>query len=394
MDTPTLGRLRRSVLVAMLSVIIVGSSLLVNDSALATIRRHTSTTSSTTAPTTTSTTAKTTTSTSIPSSTSTTVTVPSTSSTLPNQASLPWPAYGSAAVAIPQLSVAAASPDQPRVPIASLTKMMTAWVVLQRRPLSFTQQGPCLVVNAHDVALWKYDLATGQSNAAIALGETLCEGTLLRGLLVHSAGNYAQLLARLVGLGEQKFVALMNHDATMLGLRHTHYVDYSGIGAGNISTASDQALMAIDLMNAQPIVRQIATMPSVWLPVAGVVSSYTPDIGQFGVVGVKSGYTPQAGGCDVMAVNVTINKASYVTYAVVLGQSSSDPLGLAGQLALALSRKLRSYMKVVATPTGRAVEWRGPASDVIPGPVTTSTTLPKSTTTTTTVSPTTTIPLT
>jgi len=265
---------------------------------------------------------------------------------------------------------------------------MTTWVVLHRLPLKVNQRGPCLTVNAHDVALWKYDDESGQSNAEVALGEKLCEGTLLRGLIVHSAGNYAYLLARLVGLGQQEFVTVMNRDARALGLSHTHYTDLSGISPGDLSTAHDQAIMAIDLMNGEPVVRAIAALAYVMLPVAGVVGSYTPDVGQFGVIGLKSGYTGVAGGCDIMAINVTINHTVITTYAVVLGQFSSNPLGLAGQAALTLSRTLRAGMRVVATRTGRAIAWTGWPGALTP--VTTTTTTIPATTTTTTIPATTT----
>lgn len=268
-------------------------------------------------------------------------------------------------MAVPQLSVAASSPYQPRVPIASLTKMMTTWVVLHQRPLTYAQPGPCLTVTAAQYAMWKYDVATDQSNAQIAIGETVCERTLLRGLLVHSAGDYAQLLVTLIGWSEVQFVAAMNHDAAALGLRRTHYVDNTGILPGNVSTAHDQATLAVRLMAAEPIVRTIVALTQVDLPVAGVVASYTPLIGQYGVIGVKSGYTNAAGGCDVMAINVVLDNVPITTYAVVLGQHGANPLALAGAAALALSRSLRSSIKVIATPSGRAIAWVGWRGDVV-----------------------------
>ena len=79
---------------------------------------------------------------------------------------------------------------------------MTAWVVLHRLPLSGSATGPCEVVNGNDMALYEYDEATDQSGVPIALGERLCERTLLRGMLVHSAGDYAQLLAALTGMSQ------------------------------------------------------------------------------------------------------------------------------------------------------------------------------------------------
>lgn len=295
---------------------------------------------------------------------------------------MPWPKQGSAAVAVPQLSVAASSPSQPRVPIASLTKMMTAWVVLHRLALTYQQRGPCVVVSAHDEALYHYDVDTGQSNVEIVQGERICEGMLLRGLFVHSAGDYAQLLLTLMRTTEAKFVSIMNRDALALGLHHTHYVDYTGIAAGDRSTAKDQATLAVDLMASEPIVRSIVALTQVKLPVVGIVGSYTPLIGEYGVIGVKSGFTDAAGGCDVMAIKVHIGSSIITTYAVVLGQQGADPLGLSGEVGLALSRSLRSSIAIVVTSTGHAVEWVGWPGDLV-FPTTTTTTTTTSTTTTT-----------
>jgi len=248
------------------------------------------------------------------------------------------------------------------------------------------------VVNAYEVALWKHDVATGQSNAEIEEGMTLCEGTLLRGLLVHSAGNYAELLTKLMGVNDVQFVAMMNRDAKILGLRRTHYTDYTGIDPGNVSTASEQAILANDLMSNEPIVRSIVALAQVTLPVAGVVASYTPDIGQYGVIGVKSGFTLPAGGCDVMAINVTLNHTVITTYAVVLGQQGSNPLAVAGQAALTLSRKLHSSMRVLATLTGRKIAWVGWAGDLIATNPTTTTTTSTTSTTSTSSTTSTTVP--
>ena len=275
-----------------------------------------------------------------------------------------WPTHGSAAAAIPRLCVVATSSHQPRVPIASLTKMMTAWVILHELPLTYQQQGPCIVVSAHDVALYDYDVASGQSNARIVRGERICEGTLLRGLLVHSAGDYSQLLQSMIGWSPAKFVRMMNVDALKLGLKKTHYVDLTGISPYDLSTAGDQATLAVDLMTDEPVVDQIVALTHVALPYNGVVESYTPFIGVANVVGVKSGFTNPAGGCDVMAVKVTIGANTFLTYAVVLGQHGWNAINDAGSAALTLSRSLRPSIKQVRTPSGVQLEWTGPAADV------------------------------
>jgi hypothetical protein len=134
-------------------------------------------------------------------------------------------------------------------------------------------------------------------------GITLCESVLLRGMLVHSAADYAQLLVTLVGMHEPTFVTAMNQAARSLGLHRTNYADVTGISDGDLSTAQNQATLAADLMTDEPVVQGIVDLPEVSLPVVGVVESFTPFVGQGNVVGVKSGFTNAAGGCDVMAVN-------------------------------------------------------------------------------------------
>ena len=242
--------------------------------------------------------------------------------------------------------------------------MMTAWIVLHQLPLTFQERGPCLVVNAHDVALYNYDVDSGQSNARIVLGERICEGTLLRGLLVHSAGDYSQLLMSIIGWSPTTFVRVMNKDARALGLARTHYADLTGIAPADQSTAEDQATLAVDLMTDEPIVDQIVALTHVALPYNGVVISYTPFIGLANVVGIKSGFTNPAGGCDVMAVKVTFGNNTFLTYAVVLGEHGGNALGIAGDDALALSRSLRPSIKQVRTPSGVQLEWTGPVADV------------------------------
>lgn len=240
--------------------------------------------------------------------------------------------------------------------------MMTIWVLLHKLPLAIGQSGPCLAVNADDVAIYNRDVAMDLSSVKIVSGITLCESTLLRGALVHSAADYAQLLVVLAGMHDATFVAAMNQDARALGLRNTHYADVTGISSGNRSTAADQAQLAADLMSHEPVVPNIVALQKVSLPVVGVVISFTPFVGQGNVIGVKSGFTDAAGGCDVMAVVDHFGNDVVTTYAVVLGEHGANPIGAAGVDALNLSRSLRFSMKRVPTPSGVQVEWIGAPS--------------------------------
>ncbi len=258
---------------------------------------------------------------------------------------------------------------------------MTTWVVLQKLPLSLNETGPCLTVDAGDVAFYHENLSIQESTVKIVRGETLCESTLFRGLFVHSAGDYAELLVRLTGMSTATFVNAMNIDAAKLGLTQTHFADFTGISPDDLSTAGNVATLTVDLMTSQPFIDNVVALAKVHLPVAGWVGSYTPYIGTDGVVGVKSGYTLAAGGCVAMDIEVTLGGITVPTYEVVLSQQGPNALDVAGAHALKLMLALRSNMALVSGTTGRVVEWIGAASLVTP----TTTTSTTSTTSTTTV---------
>jgi len=190
-------------------------------------------------------------------------------------------------------------------------------------------------VSSYEEAIYRNMVATGQSNVAIATGETLCEDQLLEGIFVHSAGDYAVILQRMTGTTLPAFVSEMNATAHSLGMEHTRYVDVTGINARSESTAADQITL-VQLLMQNPLIAQIARLTSVWLPVAGIVTTYTPLLGTHDVVGIKSGFTSEAGGCDAMAVQDLVAGQPLTTYAVVLGQHEGDELTAAGEAALAL----------------------------------------------------------
>lgn len=247
-----------------------------------------------------------------------------------------WPIVGSAALVVPSLGVERSWHNSVQ-PIASLTKLMTAYVVLRHLPLVAGETGPCVTITPEDVTAYEELKATNQSSVAVTSGESLCEIDLLNGLLVHSASNYAVLLADMVAGNVTSFVGLMNQTAVQLGLTGTNYADVSGFSNESVSTALDQGRLAATLMKS-PLVRDIVDQTSVVLPFAGTVYSFTPDVGIDNVVGVKSGRTAAAGGCDVMAMTFLDGTTTEVAYAVVLGQRGGNLLGPAGQAALALEQ--------------------------------------------------------
>lgn len=263
----------------------------------------------------------------------------------------PWPAGVQAAFSVPVLDVNRQSgPEQP-VPVASLTKTVTAYIILKDHPLTAEDQGPSLTMTAADVADRDDDNNTDQSNVEVAVGEVLTERQLLEGLLVHSANNFADTLAVWDSGSVAAFVTKMNATAQALGMSQSHFVDASGFSPQSQSTPAD-LLKVIRLDMQFPVFAQTVTMTSVTLPVAGTVVSATPLLGVPGIVGVKSGFTMAAGGCDVLALLDRVDGQLVVVLAAITGEQQGDqPVAVAGLAALALAKSVAG--EVVGVPLVR-----------------------------------------
>jgi D-alanyl-D-alanine carboxypeptidase (penicillin-binding protein 5/6) len=232
----------------------------------------------------------------------------------------PWPAEGQSAVAVLGYGVMARSPRTNVVPIASLTKMMTAYVVLRDHPLAAGAEGPTFVMEKADVAAYVHADQTDHSNVPVAVGEHLTERQLLEALLIPSAANIADYLATWDAGSMAAFVVKMNATARALGMTQTHYADASGLNPGSRSDATDQAVLAATLME-NPVVRGIVSKRSLPFPVAGTIWNYNPALGVGGIIGVKSGYTFQAQGCLATAAYRTAAGHPVLVVAVTLGQT-------------------------------------------------------------------------
>jgi D-alanyl-D-alanine carboxypeptidase (penicillin-binding protein 5/6) len=246
--------------------------------------------------------------------------------TVPGAApALPWPVVGQGAVSVPALGFAEQSGPEASVPIASLTKMANAVVILRDHPVAPGADGPMITITAADVGQYHFDLANDESNIPIQVGETLSERQMLEALLTQSANDVAYSLAVWDAGSEPAFVAKMNALAVSLGATHTHYADSSGYLPQSVSTAADCLRIAAAGMSI-PTFAQVVGMSSVSLPLVGTAQNIVTEIGANGVVGVKSGYTSEAGGCMVLASYRTIDGRSTLVLASALDQAVPPPV--------------------------------------------------------------------
>src|SRR5438477_1806487 len=259
-----------------------------------------------------------------------------------------WPAFGQAAFQIGQSQVHA-GPNQHAAPIASVAKVMTAYLVLRDHPLRLGEDGPTITLTDADVADTERRGRQRESVVSVAAGEQLTEWQALQALLLPSANNIAAALARWDAGSADRFVARMNATARSLGMTHTHYTDPSGYDDATVSTAADQVGI-VDRAMRLPVFASIVGTPSATLPVAGAVHNTNTLLGQNGFVGVKTGSDDAAGGCFAFqAVRWIDGKRTTIT-GVVLGQPGHDQIAAALAAAAAMvdriagnsSRQLRA----------------------------------------------------
>ncbi|MEV0158835.1 hypothetical protein [Nonomuraea fuscirosea] len=233
---------------------------------------------------------------------------------------LPWPGEGQAAVEVEGLGSLGVSGEAEPVPIASVTKVMTAYVILRRHPLRPGEDGPLIEVDR---------TAADESYSGLESTVPLLEGRrirlrrLLELMLVPSGNNVARLLARWDAGSEERFAARMNAAARRLGMGATTYTGASGNEDSTVSTAADQLVLAKAAMRG-PVFRAVVARGDTAVP--GDVrrlSNTNTLLNRHGVVGIKTGSGTAAGGNLMWASRVR----GRLVLGVILGQAAgSDPV--------------------------------------------------------------------
>lgn len=176
-----------------------------------------------------------------------------------------------------------------QVPIASLTKLMTAYIIL-------SENDPNSVVTVSQNAA-----GTIGSSMRLYAGEQITIKSLLYGLLIESGNDAAVALAEYNAGSTEAFVNKMNEKAKELGMYETHYANTTGLdSSAAYSSAHDLALLSSYLVKDESI-REIVRLPSTEVySVDGhshQLTSTNAILGELGIKGLKTGKTPSAGEC-------------------------------------------------------------------------------------------------
>jgi D-alanyl-D-alanine carboxypeptidase (penicillin-binding protein 5/6) len=199
--------------------------------------------------------------------------------------------------------------DRQRLPIASMTKLMTVLVALQHAGLDDV------------VTVSRSAAAVGESSIYLRRGEQLTVGDLVEAALIQRANDAAVALAEHVGGSQAAFVAMMNAEAERLRLNDTHFVNPDGLDAtGHYSSAHDVTRLARIAMK-NPVIRDVVSRSTATIAGGRTLRTWNDLLGRFpGTLGVKTGHTSAAGWSEVAAAR----EHGVTMYATLLGSPSRE----------------------------------------------------------------------
>jgi len=236
---------------------------------------------------------------------------------------IPWPATGQAVVDVAGVGRFGSFGEQKATPIGSVAKVMTAYVVLKKHPLPGGDAGPRITITQTDVDDFQARIPSGQSLIEVRVNEVLTLRQALLALMLPSANNIAETLARFHSGTPAAFVQHLNATAAELGMANTRYADASGFDPATVSSAADQVILARKAMEL-PGFAEIVAAKSVSLPIAGTVKNYNDLLGVDGVVGIKTGSTDRAGGNLLFAARYAVGPSTVTVYGAVFNQPGKD----------------------------------------------------------------------
>lgn len=240
----------------------------------------------------------------------------------PATAQIAWPAEGSAAVgAVGYSGLLAQHGADAAVPIASMTKTITALVVLAAKPIQKGSEGPTITFTDADVAIFHQVIANGGSWAPVVAGEQLTEKQALQAMLLPSANNYAISLANWAYGSVPAFLTAANAWLDSHGLHDTHLTDPAGLDPGTVSTASDMVDIGKRVL-ANPVLADVVKTPTITLPGAGTQDNGNKLLGHDGIDGIKTGFTDEAGHCLLFSAKVNVGEHQVTIVGVELGAAS------------------------------------------------------------------------
>jgi len=239
---------------------------------------------------------------------------------------LDLPGYGGTAIgAVGFDGVLAHSGSTSPLPMASITKLITALVVLQAKPLAVGADGPSVTMTAADAALYHHYLAVDGQVVTVKAGWVFTEHELLQLALIHSANNYATTLALWAFGSMDAYLAATKTWLSAHKLASITVTDPTGLDPTDVASTADLIQLG-KLTLADPVLAPIVKTRSVTMHDVGTLTNTNTLLGSDGIEGIKTGTLNTAGSNLLFASRHQVGTATVVVVGVVLGGSTHEAL--------------------------------------------------------------------
>ena len=241
-------------------------------------------------------------------------------------AELDWPDTGAGAIgAVGYPDLLGDAGEQESMPIASITKMVTALVLLEEKPLTGDESGPDITFTDEDVDIYYEVLAEDGSVAPVSDGLVLSQREAFEAMLLPSANNYSISLAIWAYGSVDAYLAAADSWLAENGLTDTAVADTSGLSPASVSSPGDLVEIG-KLALANPVLASIVKMQTSDLPGIGTVVNTNKLLGTHGVTGLKTGTTDEAGACLLYSAEFTVGDETITLVGVMLGGDTHSEL--------------------------------------------------------------------
>ncbi|GAB3616972.1 hypothetical protein GCM10027416_15290 [Okibacterium endophyticum] len=216
---------------------------------------------------------------------------------------------------------AAAGSDEPR-PLASISKVITALVILDAKPIAVGEDGPTIVFDEADSDLYDKYYLMDATIQPMDEGSSMSEHDALELMLIVSASNYAEALSTWAYGSQRSFRNAAADWLAANGLTGTTLVEPTGIDPGNVSTATDLITLG-KLAMANPVVAEIVQASALDVTGFAALPNTNHLLGLDGINGIKTGTLDEGGACLLFSAQLDVGLGTPLTViGSVLGGSN------------------------------------------------------------------------
>jgi D-alanyl-D-alanine carboxypeptidase (penicillin-binding protein 5/6) len=286
----------------------------------------------------------------------------------PTASELEWPrASGTAIGLLDGGGLLARTGSEESLPIASITKIVTALTVLDAHPMTAGSAGPDITFDQDDAEIYSKYVAQNGKVVGVTPGTTLSQLDVLKVVLIESANNYAESLVNWAFGSEAEYLEAAHAFLAEHELTGTTVVDSTGMSPENVSTTADLVALA-RLALTSPTLADLVSTEATNVPGVGPIDNTNTLLGVDGVDGIKTGTLDEAGACLLFSTDFAVGDETISLVGVSLGAETHE--ALAADVRGLLESAAGNFTQLQVASAGQVVgelttEWGDTAEIVV-----------------------------